>query len=265
MSDTARRGWRAGVAGLALISVAGLFAAAPAGAQAPPREAVFVHSAASGELGGGRLTLHGVNRRVTWAHNSGRFGVMAVKRMHRRVFAPMRPAATGTLHVEGHHGGDELILRLTRPRYSAARRTVSYRVRRVGRGRLPGRGARAAGIARGFGAASLTIQDPPQPTVNVDLNVYNCTSGADGTCWGTVSASGLTPNACCLVVSGPMVGGNTGQGVETDFRVDANGNVGSSLLNYLCQNEFGIYISSITVDATEVGGQSNDYNAPGCG
>jgi hypothetical protein len=266
VSDTARRGWRAAVAGLALISAAGLLAAAPAGAQAPPREStVFVHSAARGELGGGRLTLHGVNRRVSWAHNSGRFGVMAVKRMHRMLFARKIPAATGTLHVAGHHGGDELTFRLTRPRYSAARRMVSYKVQRVGKGRLPSRSARAAGIARRFEAASLTIQGPPPPTVNVDLNVYNCTSGADGTCWGTVSASGLTPNACCLVVSGPMVGGNTGQGVETDFRVDGNGNVGSSQLNYLCQNEFHIYISSITVDATQVGGSSNDYNAPGCG
>ena len=96
LGETARRtrlGRRAGIVGLALISAAGLFAAAPAGAQAP-REAVFVHSAASGELGGGRLTLHGVNRRVTWAHNRGRFGVMAVRRMHRLVFASRRPAAS---------------------------------------------------------------------------------------------------------------------------------------------------------------------------
>ena len=97
VSDTARRGRRVAVAGLALISAAGLLAAAPAGAQAPPREAAFVHSATGGELGGGRLTLHGVNRRVSWAHNSGRFGVMAVKRMHRMLFAPRIPAATGTL------------------------------------------------------------------------------------------------------------------------------------------------------------------------
>lgn len=256
-----RLGGRAGVVGLALIAAAGLFAATPAGAQAP-RESVYVHSAARGELGGGRLTLHGVNRRVTWTHNSGRFGVMAVRRMHRLVFARMRPAATGTLHVAGHHGGDELILKLTRPRYSAARRTVSYRIRRVGRGHLPGRAARAAGNLSRFGAASLTIQDPPPPTVNVDVTSYNCTSGADGTCWGTVSASGLATNSCCLAVSGPMVGGNSGQGMETDFKTDGNGNVPSSKLNFLCANEFGIYISSLTADATQVGGSSNDYNAP---
>jgi hypothetical protein len=89
-----RLGGRAGVVGLAVIAAAGLFAATPAGAQAP-RESVYVHSAARGELGGGRLTLHGVNRRVTWTHNSGRFGVMAVRRMHgwsSRACAPRRPA-----------------------------------------------------------------------------------------------------------------------------------------------------------------------------
>ena len=264
VSGTARRGRRVGVAGLALISAAGLLAAAPAGAQAPPREAVFVHSAARGELGGGRLTLHGVNRRVSWAHNSGRFGVMAVKRMHRVLFTPRLAAATGTLHVAGHHGGDELAFRLTRPRYNAARRMVSYKVQRVGKGRLPRRGARAAGIARRFGAASLTIQGAPTPSVNVDLNVYNCTNGADGTCWGTISASGLRPGACCLSVSGPLSGGNTGQSVETDYRVDANGNIGGQL-NLLCQNVFHVFVPNITVDATQVGGTSNDYNAPGCG
>lgn len=263
VSDTARRGWRAGVAGLALISAAGLLAAAPAGAQAPPREStVFVHSAAGGELGGGRLTLHGVSRRVTWAHNSGRFGVTAVKRMHRMLFAPRTPAATGTLHVAGHHGGDELTFKLTRPRYTAARRMVSYKVQRVGKGRLPSRAARAAGIARRFGPASLTIQGAATPSVNVDLNVYNCTSGADGTCWGTLSASGLTPGACCLSVSGPIIPGNTGQSQETDYRVDQNGNV-SAQLNLLCHNDYGVYIPNISVDATQVGGPSTGYNAPG--
>jgi hypothetical protein len=98
--------------------------------------------------------------------------------------------------------------------------------------------------------------------VNVDLNVYTCTNGADGTCWGTLSASGLTPGACCVSVSGPITPGNTGQSQETDYRVDANGNV-SAQLSLLCSNGYGVYIPNITVDATQVGGPSVGYNAPG--
>jgi hypothetical protein len=72
--DTSRRsrlrGGRSGAAvwtaGFAAVAAAGLLAAAPAGAQAPFRGAtVYVHSAKSGELGGGRLTLHGVKPRVS--------------------------------------------------------------------------------------------------------------------------------------------------------------------------------------------------------
>ena len=83
-----RRGrWAGAAAGLVAVAAAGLLAAVPAGAQAPPRDAVFVHSAKSGELGGGRLALHGVSGRVTWAHASGRSGVMKVKRLHRMLFS----------------------------------------------------------------------------------------------------------------------------------------------------------------------------------
>jgi hypothetical protein len=51
--------------------------------------------------------------------------------------------ATGTLHVAGHRGGEELTLRLSRPRYNAAQRTVSYAVKRM-KGRLPSGAAGAA-------------------------------------------------------------------------------------------------------------------------
>ena len=132
-----RRGrWAGAAAGLVAVAAAGLLAAVPAAAQVPPRDAtVFVHSAKSGELGGGRLTLHGVSGRVTWAHNSGRSGVMKVKRLHRMLFSAKTTTATGTLHVAGHRGGDELTFKLSRPRYNAARRTVSYRIKRLGGGR----------------------------------------------------------------------------------------------------------------------------------
>ena len=143
-------------------AVAAGTAAAPASAQAPPAgHTVFVHSALSGKLDGGRLTLRGVGRRVTWAHDSGRSGVMAIKRLHRRLFSRRIWAATGTLHVAGHRGGDELTFKLTRPRYNLARRIVSYQVKRLGGGRLPRRAAQAAGGARRFGPASLSIVGAP--------------------------------------------------------------------------------------------------------
>ena len=95
--------------------------------------AMVVHSAKSGELKAGRLILGGVRGRVTWTGNDGRSGVVSVERVHRRLFVPGIPYATGLLHVAGHRGGDEPVFRLSRPRYSAARRTVSYRARRIRR------------------------------------------------------------------------------------------------------------------------------------
>ncbi len=151
-----------GVLTFAGCAVAAGTAAAPASAKAPPAgHTVFVHSALSGKLGGGRLTLRGVGRRVTWAHESGRSGALLVERMHRLLFTSGRPSATGTLHVAGHRGGDELTVKLTRPRYNASRGTVSYQVKQNNRGRLPGRAARAAGADQQFGAASLSIVGAP--------------------------------------------------------------------------------------------------------
>ena len=58
-----------GVLAFAGCAVAAGSSAAPASAQVPPAgHTVFVHSALSGKLDGGRLTLRGVGRRVTWAH-----------------------------------------------------------------------------------------------------------------------------------------------------------------------------------------------------
>jgi hypothetical protein len=278
LRETARRSGRRGrqagavrVAGLMAVAVAGLLAAAPAGAQAPPSgTTMFTHSAKSGELGGGRLTLHGVGGQVTWAHHSGRFGVMAVKRLHRILFSPKTPAATGTLHVAGHHGGDELTLKLSRPRYNAARSTVSYKVMRLGKGRLPSRAVQAAGAPRPFGAASLSILGTPRvmgtPSVDVQTNTYPCSSGY-GTCWGTISASGL-PAGDVLAVSGPQVPGNTGQSVEVDMRVDANGNVPTTPLDLLCFNDYHVTIPNISVDLETAGGQFlthlQDNQSPGC-
>jgi hypothetical protein len=203
----AGRSWRRGrrasaaarAAGLAAVAAAALLAASPAGAQVPSGDAVFVHSAKSGKLSGGRLTLHGVRRHVTWAHHSGRSGVTPVKHMHRRLFSPGAPPATGTLHVAGRHGGDALTFKLSRPRHNHARRTVSYKVKRLGKGRLPGRrGGRAAGAAVRFGAASLSIVRAPQLTDGPQLGVmirptYPCDppNPLAQTCFGAIYGRGF--------------------------------------------------------------------------
>jgi hypothetical protein len=147
--------------------VVGLVALAPATATAgatPSGSTVFTHSAKSGELGGGRLTLHGVSRRVTWVINSGRSGVVSVRRLHAKLFAPGTPPATGTLHVAGDRGGDEVTFSLSRPRYSASRHTVSYAAKPLNHRSLPSRSARAAqsASAQQFGAASLSIVGAPE-------------------------------------------------------------------------------------------------------
>jgi hypothetical protein len=251
-------------AGLVAVLVGWLLAAAPVSAQAPPRNAtVFVHSAKSGELGGGRLTLHGVSRRVTWAHHSGRSGVIAVKRLHRRLFSPKTPEATGTLHVAGHRGGDELTFKLSRPRYNRTRRTVSYKAKPLNRKPLPSRVVRAAQTVGPFGPASLTIQGAPQPSVDVQQTTYPCPSDSSTTCWGTLSGSGLPPGTP-LSGFAPQVPGNTGQGVDIDARADGSGNVNAQL-NLLCNNDYHVTNPNVSFDATSVT-PSISVPAPGsCG
>jgi hypothetical protein len=246
------------VAGLLAVLVAWL-AAAPASAQAPSRDGtVFVHSAGSGKLGGGRLTLYGVGRRVTWAHQSGRSGVIAVKRMHRMLFRRESPAATGILHVVGHHGGDELTFKLSRPRYNRERRTVSYKVMRM-RGGLPSRGAQAAGAPRRFGPASLSMVGAQQGSVTVQQNTYGCanTDPSNPTCWGILTASGLKPGAHLYVNVNFSSGGT--QQYDWGDAVDQNGNISPEQPIYLqlpCTNNFNNTGTITSVQATAASGQS---------
>jgi hypothetical protein len=147
--------------------VVGLVALAPATATATPGGAtVFTHSAKSGGVRGGRLTLHGVSRRVTAVTNGGHSGVVSVTRLQARLFGRGIPPATGTLHVAGDRGGDESTFSLSRPRYSASRHLVSYAAEPLNQRSLPS-GARAAqnGATQQFGAASLSIAGPPQVTL----------------------------------------------------------------------------------------------------
>ncbi len=157
-----RRRWRAGAAlsaaGLAAVLAAGLAGASPASA-----EVVVSHAAKRGELRGGRLILHGVSGRVSYFTDAGRSGTASVRRLHRRVFLPGKPAI-GMLHVAGSHGGREPSFRLSKPRYAASRRTVSYKAKPLHITPVSSAPARASSAApRRFGAASLSIL--PHPTL----------------------------------------------------------------------------------------------------
>ncbi len=207
-----------------------------------------------GQLGGGRLMLKGGGPRVTWAQNSGRSAVMAVTRMHRLLFSRGKPA-TGTLHVAGHRGGEELTLRLSRPRYNAARGTVSYAVKRM-KGRLPSRKAGAAGAPRMFGAASLSIVGAPQttdgPSIQLQMNTYGCPNDPAGlTCFGTVSASGLAGgtevNSFIDGISQPI---NT-------FPTDRNGNLDPTRLAMVCGNVSAASVSGQAPNGTTVAASGN--------
>jgi hypothetical protein len=146
---------------IALAAAAALFVVIPANASAAPGgAAMFVHSAQSGELQGGRLMLRGVGRQVTWVLNGGSSGVVSIARLHRRLFAPGTAPATGALHIAGQRGGSEATFGLSRPRYDAARGAVSYRAKRLDKRRA----ASAAGfrLPRRFGAASLSIVGSPR-------------------------------------------------------------------------------------------------------
>lgn len=152
-----RGGRRAGAPArlVALVLVgAGLAVLAPQGASAA---SMYVHSAKSGELSGGRLVLRAVGRHVTWTSHSGDAGLLRIARLHRLVFGPGATPVTATLHIAGHRGGEELALLLSRPRYDPSRQRVSYRAKRL-RKRRPGSpravGADAVGS---FGSASLSL------------------------------------------------------------------------------------------------------------
>jgi hypothetical protein len=146
------------LSGLVTAVAAGLLAAAaPASAST-----MFVHSARSGELSGGRLTLRGVSPRLTYATDAGHSGTTPVRWMQRRFFPPGAPA-TATLHLAGYRGGEEPTYRLSRPRYNAARHTVSYRAEPLDKKKLPGGAARSAALQPSrFGAASLSIVPHPR-------------------------------------------------------------------------------------------------------
>jgi hypothetical protein len=156
--------------------VGGLVAVAPSAAAAPTGGAtMFLHSAHSGVIRGGRLMLRGVGHTVTWTTNGGRSGRVSIALMHHRLFGSGRPPATGTLHVANQRPGREQAFTLSRPRDNRSRQTVSYRVKRLdGGGRASGvaSAAQSSGSATEFGPASLSIMGAP--------SVVGGTSGGNG-------------------------------------------------------------------------------------
>jgi hypothetical protein len=126
-------------------AAAGLLAVVPATPSAASGGGtVFTHSAKSTEFEGGRLILRGADPHVSWASSGGRSGAVSIALLHRRLFAPGMPPATGVLHIAGQRAARDVSLKLSRPRYYASRRTVSYSVTRLGNGAAPSRVARAA-------------------------------------------------------------------------------------------------------------------------
>jgi hypothetical protein len=99
------------------------------------------------------LILHGVGRRLPWFSGGADSGFVSVTTMHRRLFSPAQGSQTGLLHVSARRRGGVPAFRLSRPRYNAQRRTVSYRA-----GLLRRRAAAASQRPlRPFGRATLAI------------------------------------------------------------------------------------------------------------
>jgi hypothetical protein len=204
-----------GLSGAAALAAA-LCSLAPttaASAQSGVGSSVFVHSARSGELTGGRLTLRGVSRRVTAISSDGRSGVVSVTRLQSRLFLPGQPV-TGVLHVAGFRGGDEPTFSLTQPRYNASRRTVSYVAKRLNTRHLPRRGAGAAqsSTPTQFGAASLSMAAPVGDGGNdCETSVGTPTSGGpssrrDPTRSGTPTRGSSSPTSTASAQAWPPPG-----------------------------------------------------------
>ena len=115
---------------------------------------VYVHSARSGEFAGGRLTLHGVGRTVTWVMSGAGTGVAPIGLVRKQLFS-RKGSATAVLGISGPPRARKFALRLSGLRYSAARGTVSYRARRLTK--RTGAARAGAAVPRRFGAASLSV------------------------------------------------------------------------------------------------------------
>jgi hypothetical protein len=184
-----------GASRLRLVGVGVLVAALMALAAARATAAsTYVHSARSGAFAGGRLTLQGVGHNVTWMTTGGRVGVAPIALAQKRLFSH-KVQATGVLEIAGQRGANEFAFQLSDPRYSAVRRTVSYRATR-----LKGVVAAMAGapVPRRFGAASLSVVPDVSPGTG------SPGSGSPGS--GSLGSGDNGGNDCRVEVDDPAVG-----------------------------------------------------------
>ena len=148
--------------------------------------------------------------------------------------------------------------RRSRRSTNAARRTVSYKIKRLGAGRLPSRGAQAAAAPRRFGPASLSMVGAPQGSVTVQQNTYGCanTDSSNPTCWGVLYASGI--QAGRLLVNVSFSDGST-QPYDYSGFIDGSGNVQNrpAYLQLPCTNNFNLGAMITSVQAKDAAsGQS---------
>jgi hypothetical protein len=109
----------------------------------------FVQKAKGGGFQGDQLTLRGVGRSVRWSNTLGKqSGVVSFQSAERQLFPP-NAAPTAELQLAGQRGVVRLLI--SRLRYNARRGTVSYRVKRLSKRRVPLR----------FGVVSLSILSAP--------------------------------------------------------------------------------------------------------
>ena len=120
------------------------------------------HAAQSGELRDGRLILRGVSGRASYVTDAGRSGTTSVRRLHRRVFLPGKPATGHAAHRgRARRPGadlqaDQAALCRGAPDRQLQGRAARWRV-------ASGGVARAAALTAPaeFGAASLSILPHP--------------------------------------------------------------------------------------------------------
>jgi len=67
---------------------------------------------------------------------------------------------------------------------------------------------------------------PSSAKLDIGVGTYDCTGGQGGTCWGSLTGSGLNPNSTWFVFSGSFV--------QRAGQTDSSGNISATQLGFLC-------------------------------